>query len=148
DVESWMERNAELLAGLRAQSASNWMIRTFVLLTVAIGIASVLVVSVVQRSREIGILRAMGTPRAVVQRAFLIQGGVIALVGSLLGGAFALALSYVFRRVASGPRFPIDLTPGLFLAAAAIATITGLVASLFPARRAARLDPVVAIRND
>src|SRR5690606_21225407 len=74
EAESWMERNRQLLVGLRSQSASSWLIQLFVVIAVALGIASVLVVSVVQKSREIGILKAMGTRTAQVVRVFLVQG--------------------------------------------------------------------------
>lgn len=75
DAESWMTANSELLQGLRSQSLSSDIIRFFIAVSVAFGIASVLVVSVVQRSREIGILRATGTSRRQVMGIFLWQGG-------------------------------------------------------------------------
>lgn len=67
-TDSWMALNAELLAGLSAQNSSKTMIQFFVVVSVALGIASVLIVSVVQKSREIGILRAVGTPRGACSR--------------------------------------------------------------------------------
>ncbi len=85
-AESWMATNGQLLNALRSQSMTNEMIRIFVGLSVAFGIASVLAVSVVQRTREIGILRAMGSPRSQVMRVFLLQGGLLGLAGSALGG--------------------------------------------------------------
>lgn len=149
--ESWMTTNAQLLTALASQSASSTMIRFFVMLAVAIGIASVLVVSVVQRSREIGILRAMGASTRDVLAAFLIQGGVVGLSGSILGCALGGALAIAFPRLVAGPSgeplFVVSPTPGLFLASAAIALGTGVLAAVFPARRAARLDPAVAIRH-
>ena len=75
--KSWMETNAQLLTALRSQTASTTMIRFFVLITVAIGVASVLVVSVLQRAKEIGILRAMGVTRGGILRVFLLQGGLM-----------------------------------------------------------------------
>ncbi|WP_201297023.1 ABC transporter permease [Billgrantia tianxiuensis] len=80
-AESWMETNAQLLNALRSQTLSTTMIRSFVSLSVAFGIASVLAVSVVQRTREIGILRAMGLGRGRILRVFLIQGALLGLVG-------------------------------------------------------------------
>ena len=86
-AESWMETNAQLMNALRSQSLSTQMISVFVALSVALGIASVLSVSVVQRTREIGILRAMGTTRQQMLGVFLVQGALFGLSGSLLGGA-------------------------------------------------------------
>jgi lipoprotein-releasing system permease protein len=150
--ESWMELNAQLLTGLRSQSASSLMIQVFIVLAVAMGIASVLVVSVIQRSREIGILRAMGTSRARIMRIFLIQGGIVGLAGAAIGLALGGSLALFFERVASNPdgtpTFPIALDAPLIATAITIAVMTGLVSAVLPARRAARLDPVVAIRNE
>lgn len=149
-ADSWMTLNRQLLVGLRSQSASSWMIQLFVVVAVALGIASVLVVSVVQKSREIGILKAMGTRTAQVVRVFLVQGAVLGLAGSLLGILLGSTLSLFFASLAQNPdgsaTFPVALTPGLFLGAAAVATLTGLVAAVAPAERAASLDPADVIR--
>ena len=150
-ADSWIKTNAELFTAIAAQSTSNNAIRFFVGLSVAFGIASVLAVVVVQKSREIGILRAMGISQGQVMRVFLLQGGLMALAGSVAGsalGAGVLALWQRSARSADGtPLFALVLEPSLFIAALALATATGLVAALAPARRAARLDPVVAIRG-
>ena len=82
--------NAELLVGLRGQRGSPALIQFCVSVAVAFGISSVLVVSVVQKSREIGILRAVGTPPGRILRVFLIQGGVLGVVGSLVMGIAAM----------------------------------------------------------
>lgn len=149
-ADSWMKLNQQLLTGLRSQSASSWMIQFFVVVAVALGIASVLVVSVVQKSREIGILKAMGTRTAQVVRIFLVQGAVLGLGGSLLGAGLGAGLSFFFASLARNPdgtaTFPVNLTPGLFLGATAIATLTGLLAAVAPAERAASLDPADVIR--
>ena len=151
EAESWMERNRQLLIGLRSQSASSWMIQLFVVIAVALGIASVLVVSVVQKSREIGILKAMGTRTAQVVRVFLVQGAVLGLAGSavgiLLGSGLALFFAALATNPDGSPTFPVALTPTLFLGAAAVATVTGLVAAVAPAERAASLDPADVIRH-
>jgi lipoprotein-releasing system permease protein len=84
-------------------------------------------------------------------RVFLLQGGLLALAGSIAGsalGAGVLALWQRNARTADGtPLFSLVLEPSLFASALGVATVTGLLAALAPARRAARLDPVVAIRG-
>ena len=82
-VQSWMESNGQLLNALRSQTMTTQMIRVFVAMSVIFGIASVLAVSVVQRTREIGILRAMGSSQQQVLGVFLLQGGLLGLCGSL-----------------------------------------------------------------
>tara|TARA_R100000541_G_scaffold2171_3_gene8048 strand:- start:7655 stop:8884 length:1230 start_codon:yes stop_codon:yes gene_type:complete len=144
-AESWMETNGQLLNALSSQSMTTEMIRVFVGVSVAFGIASVLAVSVVQRTREIGILRAMGSPRGQILRVFLLQGGLLGLLGSACGGAVGWGLVQVFNL--AGPRlFFIPVDPTLVPLAMLVATVTGVLAAAMPARRAARYDPAVAIR--
>jgi lipoprotein-releasing system permease protein len=150
-ADSWMRTNEQLLIGLRSQNASSRMIQTFVILAVALGIASVLGVSVVQKSREIGILRATGTSTGQVMRIFLIQGGILGLLGSAVGIALGILLSAFFSTLArnpdGSPTFPVALGAVLYLRSAAIACGVGLASAVIPARRAARMDPAQTIRN-
>ena len=150
-VDSWIKTNAQFFSAMAAQILANTLIRVFVGLTVALGIASVLVVSVVQKSKEIGILRAMGTRRGQVLRVFLIQGGFMGLTGSLFGSLLAWAFLLLWRGVAKNPdgtaMFVVVIEPSLFLLACAGATLVGILSAIVPARRAAQLDPVVAIRG-
>lgn len=150
-ADSWIKTNAQFFTAVRAQATSNTLIRVFVALSVAFGIAAVLIVSVIQRSKEIGILRAMGTSRGQILRVFLLQGGLLGFVGSLFGaamGAGALVYWHAVQRQADGSElFPLILERRLFLITALLATVTGLLAATAPALRAAKLDPVVAIRG-
>jgi len=149
-ADSWMRTNEQLLIGLRSQSASSRLIQTFVILAVALGIASVLAVSVVQKSREIGILRATGTRRAQVLRIFLLEGAILGLIGSvggiLLGSALARVFAGLARNPDGSPTFPVALTTVLYLRSTAIAVVVGIGAALLPARRAARMRPAEIIR--
>jgi lipoprotein-releasing system permease protein len=126
------------------------MIRFTFGLVVAIGVASVLMVAVVQKTREIGILRAMGTSRGRVLRVFLVQGAIIGLIGALLGCAIGYALGVFMSGVltsADGARlFEARLDFPLYLYTMAGAVVLGVVSAALPARRAARLDPAQAIR--
>jgi lipoprotein-releasing system permease protein len=150
-ADSWIKNSAQFFAAISAQTTANTAIRFFVGLSVAFGIASVLVVVVVQKSREIGILRAMGISRGQILRLFLLQGGLLGLGGSLVGcglGSASLVLWQKLARNADGtPLFPLELDPRLFALALLLATLTGLLAAFAPALRAARMDPVVAIRG-
>ncbi len=150
-ADSWIRTNAQFFAAVNAQILANVAIRFFVGLSAAFGVAAVLVVSVVQKSKEIGILRAMGASRGQIMRVFLVEGAAYGLAGSILGsglGAAALLVWQQYVRNADGtPLIPIELDPQLFLLAAFIATLTGLAAAVAPALRGARLDPVVAIRG-
>jgi lipoprotein-releasing system permease protein len=150
DVESWMQTNSQLLSALQAQSLSTRLIRGVVMIVVVLGIASVLVVSVVQKRKEIGILRAMGASRRQMTQVFLIQGALVSAVGALAGAVLAWAMIIAFTlwvRGADGqPLFPITLRAVTFAWVSAGATLAGLLAAVVPARRAAQLDPAQAIR--
>jgi lipoprotein-releasing system permease protein len=116
------------VSALNAQSVSTTIIRA-VVMVVVLGIASVLVVSVVQKQREIGILRAMGV--------FLVQGALVGLLGAVLGLLLAAGMIELFTRFVKGsdglPLFSIVLSPRVALLAGA----AGVLAALAPARRAA-----------
>jgi lipoprotein-releasing system permease protein len=150
-AQSWIKTSAQFFTAISAQTTANRAIRFFVGLSVAFGIASVLVVSVVQKSREIGILRAMGIGRGQVLRIFLLQGALLGLGGSVVGcllGAAALTMwQQMVRNPDGSALFPLVLDPTIFAGALGLASLTGLLAAVAPARRAARLDPVVAIRG-
>jgi lipoprotein-releasing system permease protein len=126
------------------------LVRFFLALVVAIGVSSVLVVAVVQKTKEIGILRAMGTSPRRVMAIFLMQGGLVALIGSVLGSIMGIGLVHIFARVyknADGtPIFRPEVSLWLMASACLVAVAVGLVAAVAPARRAARMDPVQAIR--
>lgn len=150
-VDSWMRASARLLSALRSQDASAVMIAVFVVISVALGIASVLGVSVIQRSRQIGILRATGASTGAVLRVFLAQGAIVGVVGAaagcVLGAATCAAFGALLKNPHGEPRFPIELGPGLFLLASAVAISTALLAAIAPALHAARLDPAAVIRH-
>jgi lipoprotein-releasing system permease protein len=143
--------NAQFFTAVQAQQTSNILIMSFVALSVAFGIAAVLVVSVIQRSQDIGILRAMGARRGQVQRIFLRQGALLGLAGSIVGsacGAGALIYWHAIARQFNGRElFPLILESRTFIVTAVVATITGLLAAMTTALRAAKLDPVEAIRG-
>jgi lipoprotein-releasing system permease protein len=149
-VDSWMQTNAQLLSALNSQSMSNNLIRFFVTVIVAVGIASVLVVSVVQKQKEIGILRAMGASPRRIMSVFLLQGGFYGLMGSALGSALSFGLLNFFAKItrnADGTALVNgELEVSIVVSACVLAMVVGLLAAALPARRAARMDPVQAIR--
>lgn len=143
--ESWMQTNAQLMNALSSQSLSTNIINFFVGLSVAFGIASVLAISVTQRTREIGILRAMGIRRNQMLRVFLFQGGLLGLSGALVGVLLGAAMVWAFNTF--GPRlFYIPLSTELIPVVVFASTLTGVLAAMVPAWRASNLNPVAAIR--
>src|SRR5690606_12308864 len=145
-AESWIASNAQLMNAISAQSLSTNMIIIFVAISVAFGIASVMTVSVVQRTREIGILRATGATRSQILRVFLFQGAIFGLIVSTVGSMASYGLVWIFNHFGPG-LFYIPLSINLVLIALLLATLTGVLAAAVPSRRAAALDPVEAIRH-
>ena len=149
-AESWMAINTQLLTAFKNQNMTTRTVRVFLVLIVALGIASVLVVSVVQKQREIGILRAMGaSPRRIMQ-VFLIQGAVVGGTGAVLGSGLATLMiygaSFALRQDDGSPLLSGRIETSYYLVAAGVALLPGLLAAVAPARRAAKMDPVEAIR--
>jgi len=150
-AESWMRQNKEFLAGLQGQSGSSNMIKTFVMVAVAFGIASVLAVTVVQRSREIGILKSMGARTGQIIWTFVLLGLFVGLIGSSVGVAAGSGLSLAVGGSPDDYRlgkaiFPILITPSLIAQAVSTSVVMGVLAAIAPARRAAKVNPVEVIR--
>lgn len=145
-LESWQENNRELLAGLRSQSISSGTIQFFVIVSISLAIASVLGIAAVQKQRQLGILKAMGTTDASASRIFVIQGLMLGVAGALLGLGLGLLLGYGFVK-GSGADFGLELSFRTLATPIVLALAAAVIASTIPARRAAALSPIEVIRN-
>lgn len=150
-VENWIDANESLLVALQSQSSSSNMIQAFVLLSITLGIASVLAVSVMQKSKQLGILKAMGTGSGQASRIFLLQGAVLGVVGSGLGLVLGIGLIEMFlwgTSLGGGePTFPLALKMRDILIIALIASVASTIAAFVPAKKSSKLSPVEVIRN-
>ena len=150
-AESWQRNNQQLLTALESQSSSSIVIQVFIIIAVTLGIASVLAVSVVQKSKQIGILKAMGLTKKRIGLIFLIEGSLLGLVGAILGTGVGIGLSQVFvnlvRNSAGDPLFPVEIDPLFISISILIATFAGMIAALIPARNSAKLSPIEVIRG-
>ena len=145
--ESWQSRNKELLTALRSQSGSSGLIQFFVLFAVSLGIASVLGIAAVQKSRQIGILKAMGVDDRGAARIFLIQGLALGAVGSVLGIGLGYGIGLAFLRFFGPGTFGLEIDAFNLITPAVLAVVGAAVASVIPARKASRLSPIEVIRN-
>jgi len=102
-IENWKEQNQELLSGLEGQETSSTIIQVVIILSVIIAISSVLALSALQKSREIGILKAMGIKDRAASLIFIYQGFLLGLVGSVVGVALGLGLIYAFINFTTSP---------------------------------------------
>lgn len=150
-VTNWKDDNAELLSGLNGQSVSSIMIQVFVLISVVLGIASVLAITVLQKSKQIGILKAMGIKDKDASLIFLFEGLILGVIGAFIGVALGLLLGFMFSKFALNP----DGTPVVklffdfkFIAfSAVIAVLSSTIAALIPARRSSKLNLLEVIKN-
>ncbi|MGB5078166.1 MAG: FtsX-like permease family protein, partial [Sphingorhabdus sp.] len=115
--------------------------------TIIVGIASAMLLSIVRRQSEIGIMRAMGASKGLVISIFVLEGTLIGFIGAIVGAAAALLALLPLPTVTevSSGGLPIDRKQGDFLLAIALTTFAAMLASILPARRAARIDPVESI---
>ena len=153
-TESWMREQAFIVNAFRSQDATRIMLCGFALMASAFGIASVLIVSVVQKSRQIGILKSMGAKDNQILLTFTLEGLGIALLGSAVGCLLGFMILKSLESIPQAARFGkadklfnIIYDPNIFLGACAAAIIATLFAAILPARRAARMNPVEVIRG-
>ncbi|MCE5197901.1 MAG: ABC transporter permease [Armatimonadota bacterium] len=155
-VTSWMDSNKAFLDTLRSQNTAAVIIQAMTLLASAFGVASVMIVFVVQKARDIGILKSMGATARQIQGIFVLEGLGVGIGGALLGAGIGTGLCFLVQNLyLPGETFggkPATIIPmqwdiSYVLAASAVAIAVGLLSSVVPARRAAKLDPVEAIRR-
>jgi lipoprotein-releasing system permease protein len=147
DATSWTKDAGQLLDALNAQAQTGYILKTFAMITIIIGVASALLLSTYRRRPEIGIMRAMGAPRWFVVVVFVSQGALIGLMGGLLGAGlgYLALLGFPTRDAVKPGALPIDIRQGAYGMAILLTTLGAILASILPARGAARLDPVTAI---
>ena len=155
EAKSWTREFPQFLSSLQVQTASAYLISGFSLIASGFAIAAVLIVSVLQKSKQIGILKSMGARRRQILKVFIFEGLFVAMVGSLVGailGTSIVVLLSLFKqpitRVGQTPEqlFPVRILP-IYIGLAMLAAITStVVAAVLPARRAAKLNPVDVMR--
>src|SRR5579884_152312 len=154
-VDSWSRQHTNWVSSLSAWTSVAYLVSIFSLVATSFAIASVLIVSVLQKGKQIGILKSMGALSRQILIVFLLEGLGIALIGAAIGallGCGALAILRNFKRAATHaggtlqPVIPQDLTWQLVVVAMLAAVVATVLAASLPARRAAKLDPVQMIK--
>lgn len=144
-IENWKVQNAQLLNALSSQSLSNYIIQIFVLLAVTLGISSVLGISVIQHSRELGILKALGIKNNSARMIFIFQGAILGFLGALSGTALGMLLITVFTNFVS--IFSIEIQLSQVIIINIITTFACIISAVIPANSSAKLNPIEVIRN-
>ncbi len=155
EAKPWTEDFARFLVNMQMMGASAYLISIFSLIASAFAIASVLVVSVLQKSAQIGILKSMGARQRQILMAFIFEGLGVAILGSSLGAVIGIMIVYFLGLLkrpdatgagASSAMFPVKILPFYIGAAILAAIITTVIAAVLPARQAAKLNPVDVMR--
>ena len=156
-VTTWMELNKSLFSALKLEKNIMFLTITLIVFVAALNIIATLILMVMEKTRDIGILMAMGATAGNIRRIFFFQGALIGVVGTSLGVALGLGwcwLANTFRLI----RIPVDIYQISFvpfrLRGLDLALIVGVslaisfLSTLFPSRRASKTDPVVALKYE
>jgi lipoprotein-releasing system permease protein len=156
-VESWITTNHELFAALKLEKIAMGLILFLIVVVAAFNIVSTLVMVVADRTREIGILKAMGMTRAGILRVFVLQGAWIGVIGTAAGTVLGVVLSWVLGRyqiirippeVYFVDHLPVTLQWMDVVRIVVASVVVAFAATIYPAVRASRLEPVDAIRHE
>jgi len=156
-VSDWIHMNRNLFMWMRTEKRVMFIILTLIVVVAAFNIASTLIMIVMERTREIGILRSIGATREAVMRIFMLQGLIIGVIGTAIGTVSGIVLSLVVDKykliqlpgdIYFIETVPVRLEAGDVIAVASVALLVCFVTTLYPAWRAARLVPVDAIRYE
>jgi lipoprotein-releasing system permease protein len=144
-VSEWQEASGDLLSGLQAQSSSSIMIQVFVMVAVALGIAATLAISAVQKTQQVGILKALGMQDRDTGLIFLWEGAILGVLGTLAGLAFGVGLIWSFSFIPVP--FSIGIQPDKLLIAGGVGMLVALASAILPYRKTSRLDPIEVIQG-
>jgi lipoprotein-releasing system permease protein len=153
----WMRMNKNLFSALKLEKIVMFIILTLIILVAAFNIVGTLIMVVIEKTRDIAILKSMGATRRSIMKIFMIEGAVIGLVGTLLGllGGYTLCkllATYKFIELPSDVYYistlPVQMNPLDVALIALAAIVITLAASVYPAWQASRFDPAEAIRYE
>jgi lipoprotein-releasing system permease protein len=156
-ITTWMELNKSLFSALKLEKNIMFLTITLIVIVAALNIIATLILMVMEKTRDIGILMAIGATPQMINRIFFYQGALIGVIGTALGVALGLgwcALANAFELI----RIPVDIyqisyvpfrmRPLDLAAIVGVTLLISFVSTLFPARRAAKVDPVVALKYE
>jgi lipoprotein-releasing system permease protein len=164
-TRDWMEMNRNLFAALRLEKIAMFIILVLIVLVAAFNIISTLIMVVMEKSRDIAILKAMGAPSRGILRIFVIEGLVIGVVGTVLGGVLGVGAAFNLERITGWveglfgfkilssdvyyiDKLPSQVNPLDVTLIVVTAILISLLATLYPSWRASKLDPAEALRYE
>jgi lipoprotein-releasing system permease protein len=155
-VQDWIQLNGDLYSALWLEKVAISLTIGLIVMVAALNIVASLVLLVMEKTRDIAILRTMGAPAAMIRRIFVLQGLTIGLVGTTAGAILGLIVCWIFDRyrlialpgeVYQIAYLPFRVEPLDVLAVVVSAVLVCFVATVYPSRQAGRIDPAEALRN-
>lgn len=152
-VQVWQEANPEIVESLAYEKASNFITLLLIMIIATFGIASIMNMLVLEKTREIGMLMAAGADSSHIRKIFLLESGLLGLIGAFLGCVISLILAAKLRSLqiempAGGMAdLPVTLFYQDMVALSLIALVLSLAAGIYPAHIASKLDPVQSLRG-
>ena len=152
NITNWKEDNGSLLDALSGQKSSSLTIQVFIIISVTMSIAGVLAISVLQKSKQIGILKAMGIKNKAAASIFLLQGLIFGVIGTTVGTALGITLFKIFNIVVKtsdgSPLVPGNMYFGFIAISVLLSIASSVIAAGVAARKSLKLDPMDIIRNN
>jgi len=154
---TWMELNKNLFSALKLEKLTMFVILTLIVLVACFNILNTLSVVVINKTKDIGILRALGVTARSIKRIFVVYGLCVGTVGTLLGTGIGIVLAVVFDKypIVSLPadvyyinKIPVKIEPRDVVVVAVAACVISLIATVLPSRQAAKIAPVEALRYE
>lgn len=156
-VRSWIDLNKNLIEALKLEKTVMFIILTLIVIVACFNIASSLIMTVLEKTKDIGILKAIGSSNSSIMAVFAMQGSIIGILGTILGSAMGILICYLLKtyKFIALPKdvYYLDKLPVKLeiqdISIIVISSITiSILAALYPAYKASRLDPVEALRYE
>nr|WP_218576576.1 FtsX-like permease family protein [Desulfobacter latus] len=153
-LRNWMDINQSLFSALKLEKTAMFVILTLIILVAAFNIASALIMMVMEKTRDIAVLKAMGATNAMIRRIFIIKGMIIGIIGTGFGTTFGVVICYILKRYEfiklpeayPFTTLPVQLEFSDVILTAVSALLICFLSTLYPSYKASRMNPVEAIR--
>lgn len=153
-IRDWMDINHSLFSALKLEKTAMFIILTLIILVAAFNIASALIMMVMEKTKDIAVLKAMGAPNTMIRRIFMIKGMIIGLVGTLIGTLSGVIICYFLKKYEfiklpeayPFSTLPVQLEYGDVALISVSAILICFLSTLYPSYKASKMDPVEAIR--
>lgn len=153
-LRNWMDINHSLFSALKLEKTAMFVILTLIILVAAFNIASALIMMVMEKTRDIAVLKAMGATNSMIRRIFIIKGMIIGIIGTGIGTTLGVVICYILKRYEfiklpeayPFSTLPVQLEYSDVILIAVSALVICFLSTLYPSYKASRMNPVEAIR--